>query len=87
VWFAARLSRLSSVRLWFVVAQYPYMNGVLHLGHAFTLTKAEFMARYQRLLGKRVIFPFGFHCTGMPICVRLRPLSRRLLFVGSAHAT
>ena len=24
-----------------------YMNGVLHLGHAFTLTKAEFQARYQ----------------------------------------
>ena len=46
---------------------YPYMNGFLHLGHAFSLSKAEFATRYQRQRGKRAIFPFGFHCTGMPI--------------------
>jgi leucyl-tRNA synthetase len=31
------------------------------------MSKAEFQVRYQRQLGKRVLFPFGFHCTGMPI--------------------
>lgn len=46
---------------------YPYMNGFLHLGHAFTISKPEFAVGYQRLKGKRVLFPFGFHCTGMPI--------------------
>eukprot|EP01041_Mallomonas_annulata_P005685 gene5685-11472_t len=50
-----------------VTFPYPYMNGRLHLGHAFSLTKAEFTARFQRLLGKNSLFPFGFHCTGMPI--------------------
>eukprot|EP01040_Poterioochromonas_malhamensis_P012199 gene12199-13338_t len=50
-----------------VTFPYPYMNGKLHLGHAFSLTKAEFTARFQRMLGKNVLFPFGFHCTGMPI--------------------
>jgi leucyl-tRNA synthetase len=46
---------------------YPYMNGRLHLGHAFTLSKVDFMLRYQRLNGKNALFPFSFHCTGMPI--------------------
>lgn len=54
---------------WFGNFPYPYMNGSLHLGHAFTISKIEFGAGFERLLGKRVLFPHGFHCTGMPIKV------------------
>ena len=50
-----------------VTFPYPYMNGRLHLGHTFTLAKGEYAVRYQRLKGKRCLFPFGLHCTGMPI--------------------
>ena len=50
-----------------VTFPYPYMNGKLHLGHAFSLSKAEFAAAFQRMLGKKALFPFAFHCTGMPI--------------------
>jgi leucyl-tRNA synthetase len=50
-----------------VTFPYPYMNGRLHLGHTFTISKAEFAVGYERLKGKRCLFPFGFHCTGMPI--------------------
>jgi len=57
---------------------YPYMNGRLHLGHAFSLTKAEFTARFQRLQGKNVLFPFGFHCTGMPIQAAAKKLRDEL---------
>ncbi|KAG6809080.1 hypothetical protein H0H92_001688 [Tricholoma furcatifolium] len=52
---------------WFGNFPYPYMNGSLHLGHAFTISKIEFAAGFQRMLGKRVLFPHGFHVTGMPI--------------------
>jgi len=52
---------------YFITFPYPYMNGKLHLGHAFSITKAEFTARFQKMLGKNVLFPFSFHCTGMPI--------------------
>ncbi|CUS12596.1 unnamed protein product [Tuber aestivum] len=46
---------------------YPYMNGSLHAGHSFSLSKVEFATGYQRMKGKRALFPLGFHCTGMPI--------------------
>ena len=50
-----------------VTFPYPYMNGSLHLGHLFSMSKSEFMVGYQRMKGKKTLFPFGFHCTGMPI--------------------
>jgi len=50
-----------------VTFPYPYSNGHLHIGHAFSLSKAIFRAQYERHQGKNVLFPFAFHCTGMPI--------------------
>ena len=55
---------------WFGNFPFPYTNGSLHLGHAFTISKIEFAAGFHRMLGERVLFPHGFHCTGMPIKVR-----------------
>ena len=42
------------------------------------MSKAEFMIRYQKQLGKRVLFPFGFHCTGMPIQAASNRLKREI---------
>ncbi|DBA01193.1 TPA: hypothetical protein N0F65_002328 [Lagenidium giganteum] len=56
-----------SKKKFMVTFPYPYMNGYLHVGHLFTMTKVEFASRYHRLKGENVIFPFGLHCTGMPI--------------------
>jgi leucyl-tRNA synthetase len=57
---------------------YPYMNGYLHLGHAYSMSKCEFQIRYQKQLGKNVLFPFAFHCTGMPIHAAARRLRREI---------
>ncbi|KAK3693994.1 leucyl-tRNA synthetase [Podospora appendiculata] len=51
----------------FGTAAYPYMNGTLHTGHAFTTSKIEFSTGYARMQGRRALFPQGFHCSGMPI--------------------
>ncbi|XP_063989407.1 leucine--tRNA ligase, cytoplasmic [Diachasmimorpha longicaudata] len=61
---------------------FPYMNGRLHLGHTFSLSKCEFAVRYNRLLGKKVLFPFGLHCTGMPIKACADKLKRELELYG-----
>ncbi|QDZ20137.1 leucine--tRNA ligase [Chloropicon primus] len=61
---------------------YPYMNGLLHLGHAFSLSKLEFAAAYHRLKGENVLFPQGFHCTGMPIKACADKLKREISLYG-----
>ncbi|XP_064483377.1 leucine--tRNA ligase, cytoplasmic-like [Ornithodoros turicata] len=62
----------------FVTFPYPYVNGRLHLGHTFSLSKCEFAVGFQRLLGKKCLFPFGFHCTGMPIKACADKLAREI---------
>ncbi|XP_058097646.1 leucine--tRNA ligase, cytoplasmic-like [Magnolia sinica] len=57
---------------------YPYMNGSLHLGHAFSLSKLEFASAYHRLRGSNVLLPFAFHCTGMPIKASADKLAREI---------
>lgn len=61
-----------------VTFPFPYMNGKLHLGHTFTILKAEFAVGYERLKGKRCLYPFGFHCTGMPIKACADKLNREM---------
>jgi len=54
------------------------MNGMLHLGHAFSLSKLEFASAFHRLCGKNVLFPQGFHTTGMPIKACADKLAREI---------
>ncbi|KAI7877197.1 leucyl-tRNA synthetase [Lichtheimia hyalospora FSU 10163] len=61
---------------------YPYMNGRLHLGHAFTMSKTEFAVAYERMKGKRALFPQGFHVTGMPIKACADKLTREMAMFG-----
>jgi len=63
---------------YFCTFPYPYMNGYLHLGHAFSMSKCEFQIRYQRQKGKRGLWPFAFHCTGMPIQAAANRLKREI---------
>ncbi|XP_071951783.1 leucine--tRNA ligase, cytoplasmic-like [Antedon mediterranea] len=61
-----------------VTFPYPYMNGRLHLGHTFSLSKCEFCVGYLRLKGRHCLFPFGLHCTGMPIKACADKLAREI---------
>ncbi|XP_051955494.1 leucine--tRNA ligase, cytoplasmic [Xyrauchen texanus] len=72
----------SNKNKYFVTFPYPYMNGRLHLGHTFCLSKCEFAVGYQRLKGKKCLFPFGLHCTGMPIKACADKLKREMELYG-----
>ena len=54
------------------------MNGKIHLGHAYSMSKVEFMTRYKMLKGFNVLFPQGYHCTGMPISAAAKKLTEEL---------
>ena len=44
----------------------PTVNGTLHIGHIFSYTQAEIIARYKRMQGFNVFYPFGFDDNGLP---------------------
>lgn len=62
---------------------FPYMNGYLHLGHAFSFSKLEFAAAFHRLRGANVLLPFAFHCTGMPVKASADKLAREIKQFGN----
>uniref|UniRef100_A0ABI7Y6B3 leucine--tRNA ligase n=1 Tax=Felis catus TaxID=9685 RepID=A0ABI7Y6B3_FELCA len=79
---ASNVENQTSKGKYFVTFPYPYMNGRLHLGHTFSLSKCEFAVGYQRLKGKTCLFPFGLHCTGMPIKACADKLKREIELYG-----
>ena len=44
----------------------PTVSGLLHMGHIFSYTQADFIARFQRMNGKNVFYPMGFDDNGLP---------------------
>ncbi len=44
----------------------PTISGTIHIGHAFSYSQAEFIARYKRMKGFSVFYPFGFDDNGLP---------------------
>lgn len=43
----------------------PTVSGSLHIGHIFSYTQADIIARFKRMTGHSVFYPFGFDCNGL----------------------
>src|SRR5215212_7111335 len=62
----------------------PTVSGEIHIGHVYSYVQAEAMARFWRMQGYNVYYPFGFDDNGLPteryvekrIGLRARDLSR-----------
>lgn len=44
----------------------PTVSGTLHIGHIFSYTQTDIIARYKRMTGHSVFYPFGFDDNGLP---------------------
>ena len=44
----------------------PTVSGSLHVGHAFSYTHTDVIARFQRMRGKAVFYPMGWDDNGLP---------------------
>lgn len=44
----------------------PTVSGSLHIGHAFSYTHTDTLARFQRMRGKKVFYPMGWDDNGLP---------------------
>ena len=44
----------------------PTVSGSMHIGHVFSYTQTDIIARYKRMSGYSVFYPFGFDNNGLP---------------------
>lgn len=52
----------------------PTVSGSLHIGHVFSYTQTDILARFQRMQGKNVFYPMGWDDNGLPTERRVQNL-------------
>ncbi len=50
----------------YVLVEWPYPSGNLHIGHWFAFAVVDIYVRARRMQGKQVLFPIGFDAFGLP---------------------
>ncbi|MDQ1300032.1 MAG: leucyl-tRNA synthetase [Patescibacteria group bacterium] len=51
---------------YYLLFEFPYPSGDLHIGHWFAFALTDIFARFKRMQGKNVLFPMGFDSFGLP---------------------
>jgi len=61
----------------FMIFAYPGVSGYLHVGHLRGFSYTDAICRYQRLLGKQVLFSVGTHASGNQAITFARKVKKR----------
>ncbi|MBN1860956.1 MAG: leucine--tRNA ligase [Candidatus Thermoplasmatota archaeon] len=67
-WFTVNINQATreKQKKFFIHFAYPGVSGYLHVGHMRGFTYCDVIARYKRMTGYDVLFPAGFHASGIP---------------------
>ncbi|MEF8879005.1 MAG: leucine--tRNA ligase [Candidatus Thermoplasmatota archaeon] len=67
-WFQNKIyeSSKDKNKKFFIHFAYPGVSGYLHVGHMRGFTYCDIIARQKRMTGHDVLFPAGFHASGIP---------------------
>lgn len=67
-WFDANINGATrgKQKKFFLHFAYPGVSGYLHVGHMRGFTYCDVIARHKRMTGYDVLFPAGFHASGIP---------------------
>lgn len=50
----------------YLLVEWPYPSGNLHIGHWYAFAVPDIYARFQRMNGVQVLYPMGFDAFGLP---------------------
>jgi leucyl-tRNA synthetase len=56
----------SALEKYYLLVEFPYPSGNLHVGHWYAFSVPDIYARYLRMKGKNVLYPIGFDAFGLP---------------------
>jgi leucyl-tRNA synthetase len=56
----------NATKPYYLLVEFPYPSGDLHVGHWYAFAVTDIFARFKRMQGFDVLFPFGFDAFGLP---------------------
>jgi leucyl-tRNA synthetase len=69
-WASAKLykaaDKVKGKKNFYLLTEFPYPSGNLHVGHWYAFSVPDILARHLRMIGKNVLYPFGFDAFGLP---------------------